>query len=182
MKKSQPKTYKDVLKKFNELPQEIKDYFSPVSDLISKYPLEISLAYLFSKVELAQNMTVYCGIVKLHQAHAEVTRSVLNSQHITRKGFQIYFNAIFEKNITKEIDELIKKAEKIRDKLMHGKDVYQEEYREAIVNIFEYAKEFNMFVKTLAGFQPFGPLRGFKGRAEPLDKSTTRWLLKGMGF
>lgn len=177
-----PNTYKDVLKKHNELPQEIKNYFSPVPDLISKYPFEISLAYLFSMVELAHNMTVYCGIVKLHRAHAEVTKSVVNSHHITRKEFQDLFKSIFGKEIKKEIHDLIKKAENIRDKTMHGKVVSQKEYREAIVNIFEYAEKFNIFVKALAGFQPFADLRGFKGRAKPLDKSTTRWLLKGIGF
>jgi len=38
----------------------------------------------------------------------------------------------------------------------------------------------NEFVFQIAGFKPFGSLKGFKGRAEPLDKATTKWLLKGM--
>ena len=40
----------------------------------------------------------------------------------------------------------------------------------------------NDWVYQAAGVRPFGDKRGFKGRAEALDKSTTRWILKGMGL
>ena len=33
-----------------------------------------------------------------------------------------------------------------------------------------------------AEFRPFGDLRGFKGRGQPLERTTTRWVLKGMGM
>lgn len=38
-------------------------------------------------------------------------------------------------------------------------------------------------VALVAGFKRFTTdLRGFTGRAESLDASTTQWLMKGLGF
>jgi hypothetical protein len=54
--------------------------------------------------------------------------------------------------------------------------------REAHIDVIEYAEALNEDIEEIAGFSPFGDLRGFKGRAEPLDNSTSRWLLKGLGF
>ena len=76
----------------------------------------------------------------------------------------------------------LSRAEKVRDRVIHGKQVDDNEKREAVLDILEFAEGFNVYVSSLAGFKPFGSLRGFKGRATPLDKSTTRWILKGMGF
>ena len=53
---------------------------------------------------------------------------------------------------------------------------------EAIQDIFVYLKEFNEFVFNQAGFEPCGDLRGFTGRTEKLDKATTRWIPRGLGF
>ena len=50
--------------------------------------------------------------------------------------------------------------------------------RTAVYRLIEYSELFNDFTFQLAGFKPFGNLRGFKGRAEPLNKTTTKWLLK----
>ena len=74
------------------------------------------------------------------------------------------------------------RAEEIRDKVMHGKTTTDKEKREALASIIEYAERFNALVSGIAAFRPFGDLRGFKGRGQSLDKSTSRWLLKGMGF
>ena len=54
--------------------------------------------------------------------------------------------------------------------------------RQAHVDIIEYAESVNIELQSVAGFEPFGDLRGFKGKVKSLEKGTTRWLLKGIGF
>lgn len=50
------------------------------------------------------------------------------------------------------------------------------------MDILDYATGFNDFVYGIAGLRPFGQLKGFKGRAASLEKSTSRWVLRGVGF
>ena len=76
----------------------------------------------------------------------------------------------------------IAEAEKVRDLILHGKQVSEVDKRKAVVDVLEYAKSFNAEVSRIAGFKPFGSLKGFKGRGQPLDKSTSRWVLKGVGL
>lgn len=54
--------------------------------------------------------------------------------------------------------------------------------RQAILDVLDYANEYNAFVKALAAFPPFGDLRGFHGRGDRLTPATTRLVLKGLGF
>jgi len=175
-----PKTYKGIIARFKQAPKEIQDYFFPSIELIEKYPWQVSLAYMFSCIEMAHNMALYCGVVKLHRAHGEVTWSAINSLHINRQGYRDLYKTIFGKPLKKEIIRKITEAEKIRDNVMHGKDVTQSEMRTAVLRLIEYSELFNEFTSQLADFKPIGNLKGFKGRAEPLNKSTTMWLLKGM--
>lgn len=92
------------------------------------------------------------------------------------------FKHVFGKPIEGSVRGSLKEAEKVRDKVMHGKRPLDINIRMAIVQVLEFAQSYNKFVNDIAGFKPFGDLRGIKGRAAALDKSTTRWVLKGMGF
>ena len=127
-------------------------------------------------------MTLYCGVVKLHQAHKDVVSNVVQKQHLTRANFALLFETIIGKRIDSKVVVKIKDAEKIRDKVVHGKRVSDADMRMAVTRVIEYAESFNNFVKGTAGFKPFDDLRGFKGAAKSLPKETTRWLLKGLGF
>ncbi len=44
---------------------------------------------------------------------------------------------------------------------------------QAHVEIIDYAEGVNNELRSLAGFEPFGDLRGFKGAAKSLEKGTT---------
>lgn len=177
-----PKTWKGVVKHLSALPREVQDYFVHFPRLAEEFPWEVSLSYLFSRIELAQNMAIYCGAVKLHGADSIMARTAIENHHMTRDGFKKLFEAIHGKPIPHAISKKIEEAESVRDKVMHGKTAIAEEQRQAIADVLDYARDFNDFVYTLSGFKPFDDLRGFKGRKQSLDKSTTRWLLKGMGF
>lgn len=171
-----------ILNRYSELPQEIREYFWNFPDLAQNFPWDVSISYMFSNVELAHNMTIYCGVVKLHRVDARLARVAVDRQHMTRDGFRQIFRTVFGKAVEREVVEKIAEAEKIRDKILHGKAVSEEKKRKAVVDILEYAEQFNTVVYELAGFKPFGSLQGFKGRAAALDKSASRWILKGMGF
>jgi hypothetical protein len=177
-----PKSWKGVVKRFTALPKEIRDYFKYMPALIEDFPWEVSLAYAFSRVELAHNMAIYCGAVKLHRAERTITKSVLRSFHMTRPKFREMFETVHGKPIPPSVCAFIESAEDIRDRALHGKKTSDLEHRKAHCDVFDYSEEFNSFVQSQSGFKPFDDLRGFKGRVAALDKSTTRWVLKGMGF
>lgn len=180
---SAPKSYKGIHKLYGEQPIEIQQYFEHLPDLItSQLTYDVALAYLFSKVERAHRRALYCGITKRHAANSKFTDEVVHKEHLTRHGFKTLFKTVFGQDFPNELAELIQHAEGMRDTGMHGRETCDANMRQAIHDVFKYAHEFNILCNSLANFQPFGNLRGFKGRGENLDKETTRWILKGMGF
>lgn len=179
---SAAKSYRGVIKRIEEAPDEIQTYFWLASDLVETYPWEVPLAWMFSRVELAQNNCLYCAAVKLHRTDSTLTRDAIDAHYMSRKDFKEFYRTIVGKKITDAILDPLGKAETTRDRVMHGKPVSQPEFREAIVSIIEFAEGFNALVMAHAGFRPFSDLRGFKGAGKSLDRSTTRWILKGMGL
>lgn len=173
---------KELLKIYDDLPDEVKRHFLHVPALINDFPYEVALAYSFLKIEQAQNRALYGGVVKVHRGEAEFVRRVMNFQHLTRDGFKEIYKNVFGVALTKVTAAKLDTAEKIRDRVIHGKSVNDSEMREAIADSLEYAGLFNEEVSGSAGFKPFGDMRGFKGRADSLDKRTTKWLMRGLGF
>ena len=101
---------------------------------------------------------------------------------MTRDQFRKLFTAIFEVSLSDKTTAKIETAQKTRNKILHGKTVSEANKRNAIVSILEYSEAFNREVSAAADFRPFGSLRGFEGAAQSLDKSTSRWVLKGIGL
>ena len=141
-----PKTWKGVVDRFNALPKPIRTYFKHFPALAEDFPWEVSLAYAFSRVELAHNMALYCGAVKLHRANGELTKAVVQSYHMTRPAFQSMFKTIHGREIPEAARKLIANAEDIRDRALHGKKTTEEEHRKALCDLFEYAQRLNNFV------------------------------------
>lgn len=177
-----PATWKSVVAHYNKMPDDIQSYFNAVPGLARDYPWEVSLSYQFGRVELAHNMTLYCGVVKLHEVDSSLARRAVEAHHITRARFADLFETIFGKKFRNSITKKLDEASNARNKVLHGKATTPAELRLAVVDVLDYAVEFNDFVQKLGGFRPFGDLRGFKGRAKPLAMSTSRWVLRGVGF
>ena len=171
-----------ILKQFDALPKALKDYFEHFPSLAKDYPWEVSISYLFAQTELAQNTTVFAAVVKLHKVNAKMTWSTVNRHHMTRDRFRELYKTVCGESISKDAIEKAKSAEKVRDQILHGKDVSEADKRMAVVSILEYAHLLNEQVAKDAGFRPFGSMQGFKGRAASLDKPTSRWVLIGMGL
>jgi hypothetical protein len=105
---------------------------------------------------------------------------MLDSLHITRDSFLKHYETVFGQAMPAPTVAKLKFAERVRDKTVHGKTVSDADFRQAIVDVIDYAASFNTHVDSRAGFEPFGDMRGFKGAGQPLEKTTTRWLLKGL--
>lgn len=174
--------YTSLLKIYEMSPDQIKLHFQYIPKLIKELPYEVALAYSFLKVEQAQNRALYGGVVKVHRGDAEFVRRIMNFQHLTRDGFKEIFANVFGSPLSKTTAAKLDMAVKIRDRVIHGKSVDDNDIREAIGDCLEYSALLNSDVSTVAGFNPFGDMRGFKGRADSLDKRTTKWLMRGLGF
>lgn len=176
-------TYIALQKCYDSKSAEVKSHFGHLPQLIAgALPYEIAIAYVFLKIEQAQNRALYGGVVKVHRCNAEFARRLMNFQHLTRDGFKDLYKNVFGRTLPKATADLMTDAESSRDKVIHGKDVTDSELRGAIADVLAYAEAFNSEVNDVAGFKPLGDMRGFKGRAEPLDKRTSKWLMRGLGF
>lgn len=180
---SVPGSWRGVINRYKDCSDEVQAYFADIPSLIEEYDWEVALGFMFTRVEKAHNVMLYCGAVKHHQANTEVARNFVDQHHITRKEFRRLFKNVFGKSIKAPLRNMLEEAETVRDKIVHGKSASPADKRKATVRILEYAEGMNSFVNDVAGFKPFTTdLRGFKGRKAALDKSTTSWLMRGLGF
>ena len=171
-----------ILRKFESLPPEIQWYFEHFPALAKEFPWDVTIGYLFSLVEMAHNMSIYCGVVKLHKVNASLASTAMDKRHITRADFRDFYATVFGQKLSEQTVDKIRGAESTRDRILHGKDASDNDKRQAAIDVLDYAVAFNDEVSDVAGFRPFGPLKGFKGRAKSLDKATSRWILKGIGL
>lgn len=177
-----PANYKQVLHHFRQKPQDVQDYFPAFAELVEGYTWDVPVSYVFSRIESMKHTTIYCGIVKLHWTDSELTRELVNRDHMSRGRFRELFKIVYGQPIEDVLLIKLGAAEEIRDKIAHGKSWSDEQARVGLKDIFDFAEGFNTFTHRIASIKPFGDLRGFKGRKEALPKETTRWVLRGMGI
>jgi hypothetical protein len=183
MPESVPGSWRGVVNRYRRCPVEVQGYFDRLPDLIEHYNWEVALGFMFIRLEKALNTMLYCGARKVHRAHAETAYRFVDRHHMGRKEFRRLFKNVFGQAISNETAGIVAEAEKVRDKIVHGKDATDADKRKAIVWLLIYAEQMNQLVDQLAGFKPFTTdLRGFAGRGDALDQSTTGWLMKGLGF
>ena len=173
----------EVLRHHAACAPDVQSYFQHVPELAnSTFPWEVLIAYLFMQLEKGHNRAIHGSVVKLHRANAEVVSSVLDTHRMTRSDFVQLIRTITGKDLPKEIHDKLKRAEAIRDRCVHGKEVKEAKVLQAVKDVLEYVEGFNAHMKSIAGFRPFGDMRGYKGRMQLLDKATSRWLLIGLGL
>lgn len=177
-----PTTYKGLIKKRQACSQPVRDYYASLDSLVTDYVYEISIAYCFLKLEQAYNRALYGGVRKVRKVHTDIARSILDKQHLTRDGFLTLYQATFDKPLSDEVQKKIKYAEKIRDRIIHGKGVEDKDARHCLSDVLDFSEGLESEVQASASFSPFGDMRGVTGRATSLDKSTSRLVMKGLGF
>lgn len=163
-----------------------RDFFSQLPQLLtgSNANLPAALAYQFHLVETAQHRILYGCLCRIHDANSVLAKEAVNMQHMTRHKFAELFTNVVGIPIPQATLERRINAERYRDNMIHGKSGSDAELWRAIQSLTGYAIELNAVVRDRAHFEAFGDMRGVVGRRghTPLSKSTTRWLLKGMGF
>ncbi len=168
---------------FNACSQEVQTHYEHLLSLLDSYPLEVALGYTFHRLELGQNMSLYCGVVKLHRANSTVARNAIDTYHMTRKGFEQLYKTVFNVDLPQRAKQELRTAEKARDTILHGGYASDDRLRNAIGRVLDFSLATNAQLHRLHAFRPFtGKWRGFAGRLVKLDARTPRFMLKGMGF
>lgn len=146
--------------------------------------LPAALAYGFHLIETAHHRILYGSLCRMHDANSNLARQAVDGQHMTRKKFKELFQNVLGVEIPEPVIQRAEAAERVRDRIVHGKSASSAEIWQAIQSLVSYAIELNALVVATAGFEAFGDMRGVVGRrgGNPLSQTTTRWLLKGMGF
>ena len=160
-----PGNWQGVMNRIDDSSDEIKGYFDPVSELIEHYRWEVSIGYMFTRVEQAHNHLLHGAAVKIHGVNGSTANRFVDGQHITRKEFsRLYKNVVGGAMPTRSV-KLLSEAEKIRDRVVHGKRVAEKDQGTAIIYILEYAEMINTELQEKANFSPFkADQRGYAGR------------------
>jgi hypothetical protein len=175
------KNQRQVITEFESKPEKIRSYFQHLVDLIEKYPWDISLGYVFSKIEDAKRVSLYFGIVRLHNANATVTRDWVRDHYLNRDHFLKLFCTIYGKPIPDSTLSLLERTENIRDKVAHAQNWSDSDARHAIVDALKFAESFNDLIRNLGVTEPFnGDKRGWRGAATGLPVDTSLWILRGI--
>lgn len=127
-------SYIAIRKKYDSCDERIKKYYCELPKLIDdNYSKQICIAYCFLNVEKAVNRILYGGVVKVHRGDKDIAKRIVDLHHLTREGFLSLYKNVFGRPVNDETLAKIKAAEKIRDKVAHGKKVSDAEIREAII-------------------------------------------------
>jgi hypothetical protein len=129
----EPANYKQVLRHFHSKPQAVKKYFPAFEDLVKDYSWDVCVPYIYSRVEAAKHMTIYCGIVKLHWTDANLTRSLVDKDYMSRSRFIELFKIVFNRQILPNLQATLERGEAVRDRIVHGKHWTQAEARKCLV-------------------------------------------------
>jgi hypothetical protein len=174
-------SYKSLIRHFDTMPDHIRWHFPDLEKLLrDQYPFDIPLAYLFLKIELAYNRSLYGGLVRQHRVDTTFARRILNLQHLTREGYRDLFDNVY--GLQPAGKPFIERAEETRDKVIHGKKMEPAQLREAIGDALDFCLQLHNQILNIAGFTPFGDMRGFAAKKDLLDASTSKWVMRGMGF
>jgi hypothetical protein len=178
-----PKSYKGLKKQFDLLPEETKGYLAKLEPLLQDGTnFEIALAYCFMKLEEGHHRALKCGLIRIHECDSAKTDEILDKQHLTNEVFVSIFKNVFGGAIPNEATEFLQKAQKIRNRQIHGKNTTNAERREGIHFSLKYMEKLGEYVRKKTDKNPYGDLRGLKGKKLLLASRSTIWMLKGFGL
>ena len=173
--------WKQVRARYDALPEEIKKYLDEYPRLL-EFSWKVTVGYVFSQLERAHRTALYCGVVKRHRVDSDLAWVAIDSWDMKRKEYSQVFKSIFDKEIGEDLSKLLREAEEVRDKNMHGKTVVDADQRRCQVRVLDYLEGLHNMVRSTGVVSPFDDLRGFNGAGQPLERNTSRLVLKGLGF
>ena len=138
-----PGNWVGVVARIDASSEEVKSFFDPISELIEHYRWEVSIGYMFTRVEQAHNHLLRGAAVKIHGVNGSTANRFVDGQHITRKEFSRLYKNVVGGSVPARAAKFLSEAEKIRDRVVHGKRVVEKDQRTAIIYIVEYAEGIN---------------------------------------
>ena len=120
-----PGTWMGVVARIDASSEEVKGFFEPVTELIECYSWEVSIGYMFTRVEQAHNHLLRGAAAKIHGVNGRTANRFLDRQHMTRKEFARLYKNVVGEPIPEHAARLLSDAEKIRDRIVHGKSVQE---------------------------------------------------------
>jgi hypothetical protein len=171
-----------VIDVFNNSTARTQEHFRHVPSLIQQYQPSVALGYVFDRTAEAHNAIIVAGLVVKHRAYRDVAREIASFQECTWDEFHYEFQTVFGSVIPETASDPYIFANEMRRALMSGKRVSSKDQCAVIENVLRYADAFDAFVWADARLHPFSDLSKVKSRGAALDKESTRWVLKGMGF
>jgi hypothetical protein len=177
------KSYKGLQKQFQALPVQVQSYLKGLEPLLATpETFGVALAFVFMKLEERNHRALKCGLVRIHKCNSIKVDEALENQHFTRAYFRSVFKNVFGEEVEKTLLDWVQGAEKVRDKLIHGKGATAPELRTGISNALKYVEGLGKYVQEKTKKNPFGDLRGLAGKATLMEPVPSFWLLKGLGF
>ncbi len=176
--------YRQVEKKYNELADDdMKWYFSSFCKLVQKpanpkITWDITIAYLFMKVEQAHRMTLYALAVRKHKVARYIAAETIHECFLSRDEFPKLYKELAGEELCKDTTKYYDNAVNVRNAIMHGKGIFygtpisDQVKRDAVVSILKYANLFNKQTEKIVinkqtnvkfDFKPFGKMQGFSG-------------------
>lgn len=171
-----------LIDRFNAASKRVQEHFKHLPALTQDFPVSVAVSYAFDRVAVAHNTTIVAGLVKKYRLNKDVAREIADFQRGSWDEFHYEYQTVFGSVIPDEISDQFAAAEMKRDHLLSGKRVSSTEQGAAVELLLAYADTLDAFVAKDAKLHPFSDLTGVKSRSTPLDKTTSRWILKGMGF
>ena len=110
-----------VRNRLSRSPEEIQWYFDPAAKLIHDYPWEVSLAYLFARLERAHIMTLYCGVVKLHKVDSELAGMATDRFENRPADFRTLYENVLGSKFPQALTNKLEHAQAVRNRVLHGK-------------------------------------------------------------
>lgn len=175
-------TKQHVIDVFNASSKRTQEYFRHVPNLIEQFVPEVAVGYVFDRTAAAHNGVIVAGLVVKHKAHRDVAREIAVFQECAWEEFHYEYQTVFGNVIPEAISQQYIYANEKRRALLAGKRVSSKDQCEVIEVILQYADTLDEFVAKNSRLHPFSDLSKAKPRGNALDKESTRWVLKGMGF
>jgi hypothetical protein len=107
---------------------------------------------------------------------------LLERQKFSQELIQNLFGKVFGKEIPAELRRHFEIAVGVRKHILGETQIAPDELKIVVIHVLEYAKRLNDYTDEHAGFRVIGGLQGFKQPSEPLDRETSRLILKGLGL
>jgi hypothetical protein len=172
-----PGTYRGISAQFDKMPPGIRWYYEHLPSLAIKYSWEVTLAYMFARLEAGQRRTLYAGLIKMHRASSAIAWRAIDEHHLSATRFKQLFEAVFGEPADIDAIKALRTAQPARNAVMHGQSVADASIRSAVIGLLHYSHYINEQTGSLAGFCPYGDLHGFRGCGKPISDSDTQALL-----